>query len=138
MMGGSRSIPHKSLVDLRCQDEVALRQTIDFVRPNRDLDSSPGKEDVWVMPLLLSKLTYAIHKLEGSAKVGKLEGLRDVVLFDDIPTVHLRFESGELLTLERGHPSAAGNTRLSRELRHRRTYSITPRSDAQFTSFWAI
>jgi hypothetical protein len=38
------------------------------------------------------------------AKVRKLEGLRDVVFFDDVPTVHLCFEGGELLTLERGTP----------------------------------
>ncbi len=42
----------------------------------------PGKEDVWVVSLLLGKLTYAIQKPEGSAKVGKREGLRDVVFFD--------------------------------------------------------
>jgi len=109
MMGGTRSIPHESLVDLRCQDEVALRQTIDFVRPNRDLDSSPGKEDVWVMPLLLSKLTYAIHKLEGSAKVGKLEGLRDVVFFYEVPVLYLLLKGGEFLTFEWWHPATARN-----------------------------
>jgi len=41
------------------------------------------------MPLLLSKLTYAIYKPEGSAKVGKLEGLRDVMFFDDVPPIDL-------------------------------------------------
>jgi hypothetical protein len=53
-----------------------------------------GKEDVWVMPLLLSKLTYAIYKPEGSAKVGKLEGLREVMFFDDLPPIDLLFEAG--------------------------------------------
>ena len=67
-------------VDLGGQNEIALRQTVDLVCPGGDLDSSPGKEDVWVVPLLLRKLTNAIHKLEGFAKVGKLEGLRDGVL----------------------------------------------------------
>ena len=78
------------------------------MRPGRDPDFSPSERDIWVVTLLLSKLTYAIHKAEGSAKIGKLEGFRDVVLFDDIPTVHLRFESGELLTLERGTPPRQG------------------------------
>jgi hypothetical protein len=41
-------------------------------------------------PQLLRQLTNVIYELEGSAKVRKLEGRRDVVFFDDIPTVHLR------------------------------------------------
>ncbi len=77
------------LVDLCRQDEITLCQTVDLVRPGRDFDFSPSKEDVWVVPLLLGKLTYAIHKLEGSAKVGKLVGLRDVMSFDDGPPIDL-------------------------------------------------
>ena len=57
-MGGDRSITHTSLVDLRCQDEIAFCQTVDIVRPNPDLDFTPGKKDVWVVLLLLRKLTY--------------------------------------------------------------------------------
>jgi hypothetical protein len=80
-----------------------------------------------VVTLLLSKLTYAIHKAEGSAKVGKLEGFRDVVFVDDVPPIDLLLKCGKLFTLEREHPSTARNTRLGRKLRHRRTHSITPR-----------
>src|SRR5713226_10439687 len=32
------------LVDFGGQDEIALRQAVDLVRPGRDLDFSPGKE----------------------------------------------------------------------------------------------
>jgi len=95
------------LVDVCSQDEIALCQTIDFVRPDRNPDFSPSKEDVWVVSLLLRKLTYAIYKAEGSAKVGKLEGLRDVMFFDDVPAVHLLSEGGKLLTLERRYFSSA-------------------------------
>src|SRR5258707_14814003 len=70
------------LVDLGGQNEIALRQTLDLMRPGRDLNFSPGKRDVWMVPLRLGKVTYAIHKLECSAKVGKSERLRDVVFFD--------------------------------------------------------
>src|SRR5216683_3290665 len=115
------------LIDLGSQDEMALRQAVDFVRPGRDLDFSPGKRDVWGVSLLLCKLTHAIHKPEGSTEVGKLEGLRDVVFFDDVPPIDLLLKCGELLTLKRGHPSTAGNTLLGRKFRHRRTYSITRR-----------
>jgi len=34
------------LIDFGGQDEIALRQAVNFVRPGRDLDFSPGKEDV--------------------------------------------------------------------------------------------
>ena len=77
-------------VDLGGQNEIALRQTVDLVCPGGDLDFSPSKEDVWVVPLLLRKLTNAMHKLEGFAKVGKLEDPRDVVFFDDVPPVDLK------------------------------------------------
>ena len=94
-----RSSEFVELVDLGGKDEIALRQAVDLVRPGRDLDFSPGKEDVRVVPLPLRKLTYSIHKIECVAKVQKLEGLRDVVFRNDIPSVHLPFESGKLLTL---------------------------------------
>ena len=67
------------LVDLCSQDEIALRQAVDLVRPGRDFDFPLGQEDVWVVPLLLCKLAYAGYELEGFAKVGKLEDLRDVL-----------------------------------------------------------
>ena len=102
------------LVDLCSQDEIALRQAVDLVRPGRDLDFPPGKEDVWVVPLLLGKLAYAGDEFESFAKVGKLEGLRDVVLLNYIPSVHLLLQRGEFLTLERRHPSPARDARFGR------------------------
>jgi hypothetical protein len=80
------------------------------VCPGRDLDFPPGKEDVWVVPLLLRKLTYAIHKFECTAKVGKLESLRDVVFFDNVPTVHLLLQRGEFLTIQRWDAATAWDT----------------------------
>ena len=61
------------LVDLGGQNEIALRQTVDLVRPGRDLDFSPGKEDVWVVPLLLRELAYLVDKLERFMKVGNVK-----------------------------------------------------------------
>jgi hypothetical protein len=101
------------LVDLCGQDEIALCQTVDLVRPGRDLDFPPGKEDVWMVPLLLCKLAHAVYELEGFAKVGKLETPRDVVFFDDLPTVHLLFERGEILSLKRRQTAKAWDTGFS-------------------------
>lgn len=58
------------------------------------------------MPLLLRKLTNMIYEIEDSAKVGKLEGLHDVMFFDDVPPIDLLLKLGEILTLERGHASS--------------------------------
>ena len=119
------------MIDLGGQNEIALRQTVDFMRPGRDLDFSPGKENIRVVTLLLGKLTDAIHKLEGSAKVGKLEGLRDVVFFDDVPPLDLLLKYGEVLTLERRYSSTARYARLGCKVRHRKSYSTTRPRDAQ-------
>ena len=115
------------MVDLRREDEIALHQTIDFVLSNRDLNFFPGKRDVWVMPLFRSKFTYAIYKPAGFAKVGKLEGLRDVVFFDDVPPIDLLLKWGEILTHEWRHAYTAKNARLGRKAGHRKGSSTTRR-----------
>jgi hypothetical protein len=51
-----------------------------------------------------------IYELEGSAKVGKREGLRKVVFLDDVPAVQLFFEGSKLLTLERWDATTAWGT----------------------------
>ena len=98
------------LVDFCGQNEIVLRQAVDLVRPGRDLDFSAGKEEVRVVPLLLCKLADAVYEIEGFAKVGKREGLRKVVFFDDVPAVHPLFEGGKLLTLERWDAATAWDT----------------------------
>jgi len=98
------------LVDFCSQNKIVLRQAVDLVRPGRDLDFSPGKEKVRVVPLLLRKLANAVYELEGFAKVGKREGLRKVVSFDDVPAFHLLFEGGKLLTRERWDAATAWHT----------------------------
>src|SRR6266404_3773742 len=39
-------------IDFRCQDEIALGQTVDLMRPNRDFCFAPAKADIGMMPLL--------------------------------------------------------------------------------------
>src|SRR5712692_4797132 len=95
----ARSLGFVELVDFGGQDEIALCQTVNFVRPGRNPDFSPGKRDIWVVPLLLRKLTYAVYELQCFAKVGKLESVCNVVFFDDLPAVHLLFERDEFLAL---------------------------------------
>ncbi len=103
----ARSLGFVELVDFGGQDEIALRQAVDFVRPGRNLGFSPGKKDVRVVPLFFRKISNLVDEFEGFAKVGKLEGLRDVVPLNHIPAVHLLLQRGEFLTLERRHSSSA-------------------------------
>jgi hypothetical protein len=102
------------LVDLGCQDEIALRQAVDFVRPARNVHFSPSKEDVRVVALRLRKLANAVHEREGLAKVGKLKGFRDVMFFDNVPTVNLLFEGGKILAFQWRNTSSAWNACLAR------------------------
>jgi hypothetical protein len=60
--------------------------------------------------LLLRELAYAVYEFEGFTKVGKSEGLRKVVFFDDVPAVHLLFEGGKLLTLKRWDAATTWDT----------------------------
>jgi len=66
-----------------------------------------------VMSLLFSELAYLVDKLERFTKVGKREGLRDVVFLHDVPAVHLLLQRGEFLTLERRHSSSARGARFA-------------------------
>ena len=65
-----------------------------------------------MMPLLFGKVTHMVHKLKCLAEIRELEGLRDVVFFNDRPTVHLRFEGSEFLALERRDASSARDARF--------------------------
>jgi hypothetical protein len=97
------------LVDLGCQNEIALRQPVDFVCPARNLHFSPSKEHLRVMALRLRKLANAVHEREGLAKVGKLKSFCDVMFFDNVPIVDLRFEGGKILAFEWGNTSTTRN-----------------------------
>ena len=94
-----QEISECSPVDLCSQDEIALREAVDLVRPDRNLDFSPSEADVWMVALLLGKFTHAVYEREGFAKVGKRKRLCDVVLFDHPPTVHLLLQGEEFVTL---------------------------------------
>lgn len=57
-----REICGLQFVDLRREDEVALGQAIDLVRPDRDLRLSPPKTNIRVMSLLFREVPNTTHK----------------------------------------------------------------------------
>jgi len=60
------------LVDFCSQNKIAFRQTIDLVRPDRDLRSTPAKANVRMMTLRFRKVSDALNKILRLPKVLKL------------------------------------------------------------------
>jgi len=79
-----------------------------------------------MVTLFLRKFTHAVYELECLAKVGKRERLRDVVLFDNAPAIHLPLQGDEFLTLERRDTSPAGYACFGCKGGHRGDDSSTP------------
>jgi hypothetical protein len=80
------------LIDLCREDEVALGQTVDLVRPDGDLGASPCEQDVGMMTLLLGDDTYAVYELKRLAKVGEPELACEVVFVNNLPLRKLSLE----------------------------------------------
>src|SRR5258706_15737772 len=77
------------LVDLRGEDEVALGQAVDLVRPDRHAHLSIRQIDVGVMPLLFGNSTDLVREGQGTLEILERERLLDVVIVDDRPAVNL-------------------------------------------------
>jgi len=75
----------RHLIDLRCQDEVTLGQSIDGVGPDLDSDSSPSQFEVGMMILLFRDRTDLIHQIESALKVGEPKVAFEMVSIDDLP-----------------------------------------------------
>ena len=58
-----------NLVDLCSQDEIAFCQTIDFVPPDGDLDSSPSQKDAGMVTLLVREIPNLVDKFESPTKI---------------------------------------------------------------------
>jgi len=54
--------PWLKFVDLCSEDEVALSEPIDLMRPDRDLRLSPTEANVRMMALLLRQIPDTVHK----------------------------------------------------------------------------
>src|SRR5437867_362439 len=77
----------RQLIDLRSQDEIAFAQAVDFVRPDRDLHSAPGKTDVRMMTLLFRQLADSVGEGECVAKIFERKVFFQMMLVDDLPAI---------------------------------------------------
>jgi hypothetical protein len=98
------------LVDFGRQDEVALGEPIDFVGPDCDLGPTPTKADIGMMTLFFREIPDSVNKLLGFPKVSEAEGLFQVVLVHDFPSVQFCQQVGYLLSLKRRYTAATGDT----------------------------
>jgi hypothetical protein len=60
-------------IDLRRHDEVALRETVNFVGPEGYFHFPPRQQDIRVMTLLLSESPDPVHEVECLLEIGKGE-----------------------------------------------------------------
>lgn len=96
-------------VDLRGHDEVALGETVDLMRPQRNLHFSPGKQKVRMMPLFLRQCANTVDELECLGEIGKLVFPSEVVLLNDVPLRNDLVQRRKLLPLKWRNSPAAGN-----------------------------
>ena len=103
------------LINFRRHDEIAFRQAIDLVRPQRDFDFAPGEQNVGMVSLLFGDLADFINERQRLLEVWKRERSGNVVLVDYLPVSplrHLLKDLFEFFSLERRYAPAAGNTGL--------------------------
>src|SRR5215471_16824637 len=99
-------------IDLRREDEVALGQSVDLVRPDRHRDLAPGEVDVRVVSLFLREDANFVGKRESGLEIGKLEGALQMMLINELPSRELGTEALELFALQRRHASFARHADL--------------------------
>src|SRR5690348_10096119 len=95
-------------VDLRGQDEVALRQAVDLMGPGLDLDLAPCQIEIWMVALRFRYRSHAVYELQRRAEIGKRERFREMVLADYLPAGHLALQRFQLFALQGRHSSPAG------------------------------
>ena len=99
------------------EDEVAFRETVDLVRVDRHLDTSPGEQDVRVVALGLGNLAEPGGEIECLADVAERVLLLEVVLLDDPPAAaKLLCQARKLVTFQRRNASPARHTLLLGQL----------------------
>ena len=97
-------------IDLRRHDEVTFGQPIYFVRPQRHFDLTPTQQQVGMMSLLLGDRAYTIDEIQSLFEVRKGEYARNMMFIHHLPLRKLVAVTVQLISLERWHTAAAGNT----------------------------
>src|ERR1051325_3709791 len=89
------------LIDLRRQNEIAFRQSIDFMGPDGHFRFPPPEANVGMLTLLLARLANPIYKIKRFTKVAKVVTRQQMMLVDNLPVRDFRRERLDLFTLHR-------------------------------------
>jgi hypothetical protein len=96
-------------INLRGHDEIALREAVDLVSPNRDVNFAPRQQNVGMVSLLLGYRANAVYEFERLLEVGEFEFAMQVMLFVNRPLWNTSVQFLQLQALDRRNASAAGN-----------------------------
>jgi hypothetical protein len=100
-----------ALLVLRCENKIAFRQPVYFVREDRHEHSSPRQKNVWVMTLNFGNFPQPVGEIEGVAEVGESEFLFEVMFVNDLPaTAELISKSLQIITFQCRNPSLTRDT----------------------------
>jgi hypothetical protein len=105
--------PRIESVDFCRHYEVALGESVDFVRPESDLGLTPGQQNIGMMSLLLGDRTDPIHEVQSLLEIREGKRANNMMLIDYIPMSPLRnllVNLGEFFASERRNPAATRNT----------------------------
>src|SRR5918994_1657606 len=86
------------LVYLGGEDEVALGETVYFVREDRNFGVPPAEGHVGVVPLLLGELAHSVDEAQSLPEALEPEAAAQARLLDDLPLGNLPPEIVELLS----------------------------------------
>src|SRR5688500_11735327 len=101
----------KNLIDLGSEHEIAPREPIDLVRPDRHGHLPPGQVDVGVMSFPLGDRADSVRERESLSEVRRTKLLLEMMFLDDPPAgAKLGCDGLQLIATHRGYSTAAWNT----------------------------
>jgi len=109
----------RQAVNFRREDEVALRQPINFVSVSSDAHLAPLQDDIRVVALFFRQLSHPVDEFQRLAEVGEFVGAGKVVFVDHGPAGQLLFERLQLRAFERRHTAAARHTGFAGKIGNR-------------------
>src|SRR5436309_12927128 len=99
----------KDAVDLRRHIEIALGESVDFVRPEVGAHLAPADIEVRMMPFGFGHRRDPVYEIDGREPVLDLERLDQLLTVLDLPSLELRDSRFDLLVGQRWRPPAAGH-----------------------------
>ena len=107
----------RRFLNLRGHYEIAFREAVDLVGPERDLHFAPGEIDIGMMILSLGHFPHAIRKVERLAEVFEFIFFFKMMFLHDLPLVsELPRKFFQRIALQWRHSALARHARLTRQI----------------------